>query len=86
MIKIFHLQIRSGQHLYFGSKKAIFLYAENNNVNLGITYNSFRNIRDLPYQNKYCIIRVGELIQAPTNRGKKLLKIKHQEHNLLNEK
>ena len=67
-IKVYHVQL-GDEHFYFGSKKAIF-ETFGKDV-LGITYNSFRNVKDLehiPFRNKKCIIREGVLVQTRINR------------------
>ena len=70
MIKVFHVQVGE-EHYYFGSKKAIFHFLGKDV--LGIGYGAFRNVKNLkevPYRNKRCIIREGVLLHAPSYLSK----------------
>jgi esterase/lipase superfamily enzyme len=71
--KVFHVEFREPidgkKHYYFGSKTAIF--QRFTAKQMGITYQSFRNvgnIKDVPYINKWCVVRQGELIASQSNK------------------
>lgn len=70
--KVFHLEIE-GEHYYFGSPKAIFDTI--GEERLRMKYASFHSNITLKVGDVYVnrrngwIIRVGELVQAKTNRG-----------------
>lgn len=68
MIKVYHVQIEE-EHYYFGSKKAIYDTFDKNQ--LGIGYTSLLNVKNLdqvPYRNKKCVIREGVLVQTSTKK------------------
>lgn len=75
--KVLHvelLELNNGnkRHLYFGSKAAIFQHLSPEQ--LGVTYKTLRNFGDLtemPYSNKKCIIRQGELIASSNGKENK---------------
>ena len=74
MSKIYHVEmkepIEGRKHFYFGSQAAIYEVFSTSQV--GISYKSLTNKYDLtekPYENRKCIILIGELIRKPTNRG-----------------
>lgn len=69
--KVIHLQL-ADKHYYFGSMKAMFTLFDKET--LGITYDSLRHTNlapGVPYENKKCIIREGELITSPNKQKNK---------------
>lgn len=74
MNKIYHVELKGQagvcRHSYFGSQAAIF--ESISSEQLGISYRTLVNKYDLskqPYENKKCIIRMGELVRKKTGRG-----------------
>jgi len=72
--KLYHVEFFEGKkkHHYFGSQAAI--YDTFTPEQIGITLESLHNHINLvngPYENKKCIIRLGEVKRKPTLRGKK---------------
>lgn len=74
MSKIYHVEMKESvgvqKHFYFGSQAAI--YDVLSPAQLGISYKALTNKYNLlekPYENKKCIIRMGELIRKKTERG-----------------
>lgn len=72
--KLYHVEIFEGKkkHHYFGSQAAVFdtFTVEQ----LGVSLEYLHNTIDLalsPYENKKCIIRLGEVKRKRTLRGKK---------------
>lgn len=75
--KIYHIEFKelvNGKiHYYFGSQAAIYDTFDSETV--GISYKSLSNQYDLSkqqYENKKCIIRLGDLKRKKGNRGKKI--------------
>jgi len=73
--KLYHVELLDWKkkHHYFGSQAAI--YETFTPDDLGITLDYLRNTIDLsdgPYENKKCIIRLGEVKRKHTLRGRKL--------------
>lgn len=63
--------INGERHFYFGSQAAIYEVFSTSQI--GITYKSLtnNNLSKKTYENKKCIIRMGELIRKKTERGPK---------------
>lgn len=60
------------RHFYFGSQSAIYDVFSTSQV--GISYMALTNkynLSEKPYENKKCIIRMGELIRKKTEREPK---------------
>lgn len=73
--KLYHVELFEGRkkHHYFGSQAAI--YETFTSEQLGVTLDYLRGSIDLsagPYENKKCIIRIGEVKRKHTLRGRKL--------------
>ena len=69
--KVYHVELKEGEHFYFGSQAAI--YATFTTEEIGISLDSLRNHVNLQegiYENKFCIIRLGEIKRKHTLRGK----------------
>jgi len=74
--KLYHVELFEGKkkHHYFGSQAAI--YEAFTVDDLGISLDYLRNTIDLPtgpYENKKCIIRLGEVKRKHTLRGRRYL-------------
>lgn len=66
---VFHVEFRSGTHLYFGSIAAIFDLFDPSA--LGVKQHrlyDFNIEEDKPYSNKICTIRKGIIRRKPGNR------------------
>lgn len=75
--KVYHVEfyepVNGKRHYYFGSQAAI--YDTFDAITIGISYRALSNQYDLskqPYENRKCIIRLGELKRKKGNRGKML--------------
>lgn len=78
MTKIYHVELlseRDPKHFYFGSQTAIFdvLSAEEVGISLASLHNNHKFVNG-DFQNKKCIIRLGELVRTKTKRGKNAIK------------
>jgi len=62
MRRIFHLELKAGEHKYYGSLAAVFL----DNKNLGVSkYTLDRyDFEEKPFENETCIIRKGFVMSA----------------------
>lgn len=76
-MKVYHVELKQPiagkSHYYFGSKIAIYDVLTVEQV--GISYKSLSNLYDLskqPYENKKCIIRLGEFHRKAGNRCRKI--------------
>lgn len=72
--KLYHVELFEGKkkHHYFGSQAAI--YDTFTPEQIGVSLDYLHNTIDLtlaPYENKKCIIRLGEVKRKHTLRGKK---------------
>lgn len=61
MRRLFHLELATGDHKYYGSLAAIFL----DNKDLGVSkFTLDRFDFSVPFENKFCIIRKGEMLST----------------------
>ena len=73
--KLYHVELMEGKkkHHYFGSQAAIYDTLTVDDIGITLDYlRSTINLSAGPYENKKCILRLGEVKRKHTLRGKKI--------------